>query len=150
MASYWSSAKKRYSRGWWREQASNVWGFPRYLIWQYKKCRQWLPVIWEDAQFDQSFLYRILAFKLERMEEFWRSDKTFGEWNQQARDIMVCKNLMKRIESESYINWGHKDYNKHPYFKSPIKCWKWEQDRSKADKELFCRIFLRKVDSWWD
>ena len=136
---------RRWTKYWWKDKWHTLLDIPYKL----KKVAEWLPVIWRQADWDQSYLYELLAYKFERMER--RSLKScLANWETQNRDYLICKNLMRRLRANEYIDYGLDDYTLHPYFKSKRGIIQHESLMQKQDKELFCKLFLRKVDTWWD
>lgn len=135
---------QKWNKYWWR-----YWWYECLSIpYRIKTVVQWLPVIWGQGECDYSYLYRLLAYKFERMER--RAIRT-ADWSNQKRELLICKNLMKRLAADEYLPYP--DYARHPYFGNirSVKQWSdYEQSMQRQDKELFCKIFLRKVDTWWD
>jgi hypothetical protein len=89
-----------------------------------KRLWDWLPVIWNDRDFDQAFLYRIIAFKLRRMQSLFEDDP-YADVG--VRNIQICANLMERLSNENIEDWG----------------------REKQHLVMFSRIFARKSLGWW-
>jgi hypothetical protein len=75
------------------------------IIKNIKKIISWIPVLWNDRNFDEVFMLKILHKKLEGMEEFFRSDRTWSaNSDETAHEIMTAKNLCKRLISKNYLN----------------------------------------------
>ena len=65
---------------------------------------RWLPIIWNDYDWDDWYIFNLLYHKFNNMEEFFRGDKV---WSTTAKDtadkLKVAKLLCKRIMDENYI-----------------------------------------------
>lgn len=64
----------------------------------------WVPVIWGDHDFDYHYLLRIMHHKISMMEKFFNSDDThILDADEVAKDLKVCRILLKRIIDDEYI-----------------------------------------------
>ena len=65
---------------------------------------KWIPIIWDDHDWDDYYIYNLLYQKFNYMEKFFRSDKV---WSAKALDVAdklkVAKLLCKRIVDENYL-----------------------------------------------
>jgi hypothetical protein len=69
-----------------------------------RNVRLWLPVVWGDRDFDHHYLFKILHFKLGRMEEFFSSGRTVCSGAKiHARQIRVARILAGRIIADDYV-----------------------------------------------
>lgn len=104
-----------------------------------KRIISWLPVLWNDYEFDNSYLFRILHKKLEMMEAHMKSDNCcVKNTKSEIRKITIAKNLAKRIAEEGYDR---------PMFLDSIDYCDYNRKR---DLELLCKILNRNSLSWWD
>ena len=47
----------------------------------FRKCRnviRWIPTIWKDEDWDQTYIYDMLLLKLERQRDFFLSDRAYA------------------------------------------------------------------------
>lgn len=57
--------------------------------------------IWNDRQWDHGGMYYLLSKKLERMEQFWRSDEpAVADQAKVLREIRYARMLCRRLTSE--------------------------------------------------
>jgi hypothetical protein len=69
-----------------------------------KNLIKWFKIIWEDQDWDQDFLYKILHHKLKNMEEFYYSDNThLVNSKQTAKQIRVARILCERLIDRDYL-----------------------------------------------
>jgi hypothetical protein len=85
------------------------------ILTRIKNLIKWLPIIWDDKQWDYYYFYKILYYKLKFMEEFWKSDEPVSaKAEKTAKQIMVAKNLAKRLMENNYLDnalmWHEQKY----------------------------------------
>ena len=137
---------------------------------------KWVPILWRDRDWDNAYLYQIMAFKLKNMRQNHLENRVIGDWKKVASEIKIAEDALNRIIKDEYCK---KEYNAH-YRKYPSK-WltrdKWEKtadgsiiqprsppEESKSflhiadleeanrhsDFELFCDMFTNYSRGWWD
>ena len=139
---------------------------------------KWGKVIWNDRNWDDGYIFRILYFKFESMEKFFNSDKAYSaRAKKDAKRIMTAKNLCKRIVENNYLSKALIDHNKKygDDFKFEFEPCKDKSGfstlidkREKEEQESFSKAgkhsdlmekqdidylfkFLNKhIQSWWD
>lgn len=98
-------------------------------IWFYKivKILQWIPVLWEDEDWDYSYILKILEYKLSRVqkilkEDSFHLDKKTGKISGPilAKEVQEARNCIKRILEDDYCKKEQKQHNKK-YGKLKIK-----------------------------
>jgi len=84
---------------------------------------QWLPIIWHDRDWDEYFLLAMLHKKFKNMEHYHKKYGISANAENVAHELMVCKNLCKRLMEEKYTNpyeernkphfeWFHENFEK--------------------------------------
>jgi len=62
---------------------------------------RWIPVIWQDHDFDHYYLYRIIEFKLQNMYNFFVSENSHVKHNpKHIHKLKICLLLLKRINND--------------------------------------------------
>lgn len=62
----------------------------------------WLPVIWHLDEYDYAYLYQVMEKQLDRMYDFFSSDKPLAEGSDLvAKEIKLARNLIAR---QTYAN----------------------------------------------
>jgi hypothetical protein len=140
----------------------------------------WIPVIWNDEDFDYYHTYKILYNKLNKMEQFYRSDKAWSaDALQTADEIKVAKYLTKRLMKDEYLTnalmWHEqkysdfldkalhfepdkdnpklstwKDLNTEDEQKSFDRCCKHSDFMEKQDREYLFSYLCKNIKNWWD
>lgn len=77
-----------------------------------KNLKKWFPIIWKDRDWDYFYLYKILKFKLERMEYLQRKYGYAVDSNKIADQIKLCINLLDRILKDEYSDMVFKKHDK--------------------------------------
>ena len=144
-----------------------------------KNLIRWFPVIYNDRDWDQNYIYRLLEYKFKHMEEFFRSDKV---WSAKAlnvaRELQIAKNLCKRLSEEDYlisammwhdqkfedVEWDelfkHSDDNPRliKYVgdsnidrrKSFERCGKHSKYMEEQDLDYLFKHLRKHIEGWWD
>lgn len=105
---------------------------------------RWIPVIWFDADFDWSYLAVVMEYKLRRMS------KTLGAGHhlhceRDARQTLICAELLKRLQSEDYYENADKVY--------PDRGTRWAKHISmqeKQDQDYLAMMIRKYLRNWWD
>ncbi len=92
---------KRFNSSWWKywlREAS-----PRIVLSRLRRCLAWWPVHWLGGEWDQSYLFRVLAMQFERMADGFENGITVG-WENQVRELRICAHLARRLADEDYTD----------------------------------------------
>lgn len=94
------------------------------VIRKLKNLWYWLPVIWNDQQWDHYYLYKVLAHKLRAMQRFFESDRAVAmNGKDMAEQIQVCADAAQRLWKDKYLSqalethkvkWGYPDFVFNP------------------------------------
>ena len=98
-------------------------------------------MIWNDRQFDYTYLLIILTKKLELMEKRFRFCRITTDWEKTAQDIGKLQLVIKRIKKDNYSYnckvFMRKDYRRPEYL-------------IRQDVRYFTNIMNKKLRNWWD
>lgn len=148
----------------------------RNTLWNIKNIILWIPVLWNNWDFDEAYLLKIMAHKFGLMERFFREDGITISASRHAHQCKVCKNLCKRLAEENYTSpWDIllEPAYKRPWEENPIEingkiCYeikfnnssketlyfqlqhKHEEKMIKQDKELLLKMLDKYLREWWD
>lgn len=79
-----------------------------------KNLLRWFPVIYRDRDWDDSYIFEILQFKLKNQADYI-SKRDFYEGAQiDARNMRICVNLIEKIKEGTYES-EHMDYHVSNY-----------------------------------
>jgi hypothetical protein len=85
-----------------------------------KNLYLWRKVIWQDRNWDHSYIYKILRHKLALTEECIRTNDRHMDAQIEAQKIRICLDMLDRIIKDEYLEacsvehkkkWGEADYN---------------------------------------
>jgi len=138
---------------------------------------KWFPVVWKDRDWDQHFIYKILHFKLSRMEKYQREYGMSTISNDIADQIKLCVNLLDRITKHDYIDnaflfhnrkWGelNLDFKQNGLFynvekanteeekkienKARMRLYKHVDYLEEQDKDMLFNNMKKYINGWWD
>ncbi len=144
--------------------------WPRRLFYRLERIWAYLPILWRDHDWDHSYILRLLAFKLRRVQKALAKGHHANR-EQEARRVQICAELLERIVASDYLTnemWAHKielaPLRWKPYgdpkddlmelINTPDPGFREASLRSdareKADWAMFLKIFGRHLFSWWD
>lgn len=81
---------------------------------------RWIPVIWRDKDWDHTFIYEILRFKLQNQAEYLAKHDRHQCSKRNAEKIMTCVRLIERIK-EGYYESEYMDYHYSNLISEPIE-----------------------------
>ncbi len=148
-----------------------TWPFRWFYQWVVKSA-QYSWVLRPDIDWDWTSILRLLQYKLSRVrkdlnDDPWSSDKRRRESNKELR---TCELLLQRLIDDDYFmvpydklttKWEGKysifpnsinnltDAEQVQYRRELEAMIDYETNMQKQDIELFCKIFSRKLRSWW-
>jgi hypothetical protein len=77
-----------------------------------KNIITWMPIIYKDKNWDHSYIYNIIEFKLLQQRNcLVKANRHTNIW-ETNRDITICLNLIQRIKND-YYNTEYFDYSFH-------------------------------------
>lgn len=71
---------------------------------------KWFPIIWNDRDWDRHFIFKILRFKLQNVEECIRNGCHLN-CEKDADDIKLCYLLLDRIIKDEYYENASKEFS---------------------------------------
>jgi len=139
----------------------------------------WFPVIVKDHNWDQHYIYEILAFKLDQTAKYFRRSNIFVGQEREAEKIELCVRLIRKIQSEDYEG-EYQDEMEHKYGKEKMRVdpsthfltWKFDKEYTEEELEeirkerwklmvkgakkqekairLLFTMLERNINKWWD
>lgn len=141
-----------------------------------KNLIHYFPVIWKDRQWDHAFMENLMLVKLEKWYKYFSNDcaMPYEGIEKDLQAMRICINVLKRRQEDWYTKtW----YNKYAHRKRMVtepcpdqpgySVLEWvgltedEQNKStelmkqmketeNRDWKIFCTIFEKRFNSWWD
>ncbi len=80
----------------------------RRITARFKKFLYWLPIIWNDYDFDQVYFWIIMRHKLKSMRDFFNSDYALGANSKKdAENMDLCIKVLDRLIKDDYLINSH-------------------------------------------
>lgn len=95
---------------------------------------QWTPVIWDDEDFDFSYLAKIMEFKLRNMSRGFKAWDHFKGSQKDARQMLICAEILKRLREDDWEGVTGKQH----------------MTRMRGWQELLGKLIGRHLMTWWD
>lgn len=142
--------------------------FPSWIRGQYlslKHAIHWLPIIWNDRDWDSGYLLKIMKFKITNMRKHHERYRFFVGVDAVILQLKTCEITLERLMAD--------DYCEDIYSKYPMKKDKpWEVDipenkglefrlltkanhkkaraKRRSDENIFFNTFRKHYRKWWD
>jgi hypothetical protein len=71
---------------------------------------RWAPIIWKDQDWDHSYIYEILKFKLKNQAEYIGGKDRHNTAKRDAEIMMLCVRLIDKVQNDYY---GNEYFNYH-------------------------------------
>lgn len=88
-------------RFWWGDQD---WLHPRRTYCKTVRLLSWVPVLWDDVDFDYSGIYHILYFKLKSMHEEQSTNSHHVDSGRTCAEMAVARDCAHRLWKDSYLS----------------------------------------------
>jgi hypothetical protein len=88
------------NHGWLR----TLWDEPGHWWRQAMHVASWIPFLWDDADFDHVYLWRMMREKLSRMESHHRQDQIIADWEKVADEISVAVSTLDSLIKDDYVS----------------------------------------------
>jgi len=126
---------------------SNPWGHIRNTFYSILNILAWVPVLWEDVDWDYSALYRIMEFKLRRMAKDTDTWHVAGAERDKER-LLEAAILCNRIANEPYLFvQGIDEFKVVPQADYDVH---FTDKQRKADLKRLCEMLEKYSLGWWD
>ncbi len=134
---------------------------------------RWFPVIWNDRDWDNSYLYIMLHRKRESMYDFFTDDeRTMAiHHKNHIKKLLICKLLIERILDQGYLDRALTPY-RNKYESSKIirevdsegwvhfyggereelwdRCSEHSYYMEQQDYKMLHELLAKYSDAWWD
>ena len=124
---------------------------------------RWFPVIWEDRDWDDYYIFALLYHKFRNMEKYFRSNNTYSvEALDVADKIKVAKLLCKRIIDDNYVDnalipveqkYGELKYHfesTNEESKARQRAYRHSDYMKKQDIEYLFKLLSKHIQEFWD
>jgi len=112
---------------------------------QIRKIIRWIPILWNDRDWDYYFVYEILKQKLIDTEQYIRKDGVHIFNNEDANSILKAIDMIDKVQHEYHVDKylsEAKEWTKEGMDKAAV-------DHDIAKQELF-QYLSDNIEKWWD
>ena len=71
---------------------------------------RWAPIIWQDEDWDDFYIFEILKFKLKNQARYIGDKNRYVDAKRDAEIMMICVRLIERIQND-YYGTEYQDYH---------------------------------------
>jgi hypothetical protein len=128
------------------------------------KVAAYAVFLWDDRDFDEAFILRLLQFKIKRTREHITGHNFIADAPRIARQMRVAESLLNRIQQDSYCEaewaehykkWPHGEgydfNNKAPEEMEDVRrIAALEAKRTERDFDFLFRHLKKYIRNWWD
>jgi hypothetical protein len=79
-----------------------------------KNLWRWFPIIWKDRDWDHSYIYTILEFKLRNQSDYISKADRHTMSQKDAKDMLICAELINKVNNDFY-NTEYIDYEESEF-----------------------------------
>lgn len=116
----------------------------RRIVRRLKNVLRWLPIIWNDEQWDHYYIYEVLKHKLIFTAEHTRKNGYHVSSDYDADRMMLCVRLIEKVQNEDYLMVLQDDDDL-----TREKIIEAENKHFKA-KSLLFKLLNQHIERWWD
>ena len=121
---------------------------------------RWFPVVWKDRNWDHSYIYDVLRFKLNNTEHCIRNGSHISA-GKDADRIKICVNLLDRLRNDVYFDMIYGDWdgggslsdinNRTKEEREDFnRRYKHEDYMIKQDIDMLFDIMKKNIQKWWE
>ncbi len=137
-------------------------GLPSYFRNGYRRIKRivaWIPILWKDEDWDHSYLFELLRFKISRMRQEIEKNKRHQGYEKHVRDMKIAETLLARMGfTDFYWNLSKQleDEEKRGKCHCPEKIWQFDRRVSKSGEPNLYRMidlscpYCKKARNRWD
>ena len=113
----------------------------RSIVRGIKNMWNWRVIVWDDRDFDYSYMNDVMAHKLRNMENFFRSKDThIADWEEIANEIKEAREIVENLNNGDYEDKIMSEWHEKYPFKgfNFIPC---ESEKERVEQGLPPRLY---------
>ena len=95
---------------------------------------RWIPVIWEDEDFDWAYLARVMEFKMRNMSNYLKNYGHHVNSDKDAKNLLICTNLLRRLIEDDPSGVSFQTH----------------ENRMNEYQETLGKMIGKHLMTWWD
>jgi hypothetical protein len=101
---------------------------------------RWIPVVWEDNDWDWYYLSRVMEYKLRKMSKSFKKEGVSVEADKCAKEMLICAELLKRLMKDDIGDLG--GFTRRNVARHEIRMQEWQR--------MLGRYIGKYLRNWWD
>jgi len=85
-----------------------------------KNLWRWLPIVWNDKDYDDHFIFEVLKFKIKNTADYTEQREWFVGYEHEVSRMRLCAKLIERVQEEWY-EMEYFDYHTFTFKFVPIR-----------------------------
>lgn len=126
-----------FTHNWW----SYFLNYPYFFRIGIRNVYDYFNIIWNDRDWDQVYLYKLIIFKLKRMEDA-QKESGFAHDLKTAKQLKVTRLALERIYKDDYWIFGQYTFDRDGGNRLVAL--------RRQDLELFAKYFTKYSQGWWN
>lgn len=106
-----------------------------------KNLWRWLPIVWNDRDWDDGFIFEVLKFKLKNTADYTEQREWFVGYEHEVSRMRLCVKLIERVQEEWY-GMEYFDYHTSTFEFIPIHY-------NKDSYEMYSEIIEDNLDGYF-
>jgi len=115
--------------------------YPKQFIIGIKNLYKWIPVIWKDRDWDDTFLFEIIKFKISKMSESHGKVLQYQGFERNIEIMNTIVRLIDKFQSEDYL---------HEYYSYIDDEYTFEKIEGSDHYEMKIKNFRDDLDQYFD
>jgi hypothetical protein len=83
----------------------------RHFYERIRRIIAWIPVLWGLFDFDNSSIYKVLLFQIQRVRKVLENDKYHHYSDKAYRKMITCELLLQRVLDDNYHDIAYRQHN---------------------------------------
>ena len=114
---------------------------------------RWFPVVWRDRDWDEAYLFNVMAWKMSRMSRHQAKYSLHVGADRHARELLVCAELCQRLADDNFADFVEgklwwKTYHSWPDWRRTRLAWRTEMAMTWTEQYLW-KMLAGHMRTWW-
>jgi hypothetical protein len=101
---------------------------------------RWIPIVWNDNDWDWYYLSRVMEYKLRKMSKSFKEEGMCVGSEKRAKEMLICAELLKRLMKDDIDDLG--EINRVNVIRHEVRMEEWQR--------MLGRYIGKYLRNWWD
>lgn len=98
---------------WWQDKMHIISAFFRRIKRRFKRIKSWLPILWNDEEWDYTYLFRIMRFKISRMRKEIEKNGRHVGYEKQVEEMKIAEFVLNRLAEHDFYFDNNERFKEH-------------------------------------